>query len=148
MSFEKIQIVLEKIDSFVWGLPLIILIMTVGIYLTVRLNLLQLFHLPKALKYMFKNEEGGSGEISSFAALCTALSATIGTGNIVGVGTAIALGGAGAVLWCWLTGVFGIATKYAEIPEAIKTEKQVSEDTEEKLVKAITEYKEVFKNEL
>lgn len=125
MSFEKIQIVLEKIDSFVWGLPLIILIMTVGIYLTVRLNLLQLFHLPKALKYMFKNEEGGSGEISSFAALCTALSATIGTGNIVGVATAVGIlsGGPGALLWMWIAAFFGMATKYAEGFLAIKYRK-------------------------
>ena len=114
MSFEKIQQVLEKIDSFVWGLPLIILIMTVGIYLTVRLNLLQLFHLPKALKYMFKNEEGGSGEISSFAALCTALSATIGTGNIVGVATAIVAGGPGALFWMWIAAFFGMMTNYSE----------------------------------
>ena len=71
------------------GIPLIVLIMAVGIFLTFRLRLLQIFHPPKALKFMFQNENGGKGEISSFAALCTALSATIGTGNIVGVATAI-----------------------------------------------------------
>ncbi|QHQ59411.1 amino acid carrier protein [Anaerocolumna sedimenticola] len=108
------------IDNLVWGLPLIILIMAVGIYLTIRLNLLQLIHLPKALKYMVKNEEGGTGEVSSFAALCTALSATIGTGNIVGVATAIVAGGPGALFWMWIAAFFGMATKYAEGLLAIK----------------------------
>ena len=86
------------------ALPLIVLIMAVGIFLTFRLRLLQIFHLPKALKFMFQNENGGKGEISSFAALCTALSATIGTGNIVGVATAIGVlsGGPGALLWMWI----------------------------------------------
>ena len=82
---EKFTKILETIDGYVWGIPLIVLIMAVGIFLTFRLRLLQIFHLPKALKFMFQNENGGKGEISSFAALCTALSATIGTGNIVGV---------------------------------------------------------------
>ena len=125
MSFEKIQQVLEKIDSFVWGIPLIVMIISVGIYLTVRLRLLQVFHLPKALKFMFKNEEGGNGEISSFAALCTALSATIGTGNIVGVATAVGIlaGGPGALLWMWIAAFFGMATKYAEGFLAIKYRK-------------------------
>ena len=86
---EKFTKILETIDGYVWGIPLIVLIMAVGIFLTFRLRLLQIFHLPKALKFMFQNENGGKGEISSFAALCTALSATIGTGNIVGVATAI-----------------------------------------------------------
>lgn len=79
--------ILVAVDDFVWGVPLMILIMSGGVLLTVRLGLLQIRRLPLALKWMFKNEEGGSGEISSFAALCTALSATIGTGNIVGVAT-------------------------------------------------------------
>ena len=78
--------ILVAVDDFVWGVPLMILIMSGGVLLTVRLGLLQIRRLPLALKWMFKNEEGGSGEISSFAALCTALSATIGTGNIVGAG--------------------------------------------------------------
>ena len=86
---EQFTKFLEKVDSFVWGVPLIVLILAAGIYLTFRLRLLQVFHLPKALKFMFKNEEEGEGEVSSFGALCTALSATIGTGNIVGVATAI-----------------------------------------------------------
>ncbi|MGN0601925.1 MAG: alanine/glycine:cation symporter family protein [Oscillospiraceae bacterium] len=129
MSFEKIQSVLEKIDGYVWGIPLIVLILSVGIYLTVRLGALQLVHLPKALKYMFKNEEKGNGEISSFAALCTALSATIGTGNIVGVATAVGVlaGGPGALLWMWIAAFFGMATKFAEGFLAIKYRK-IDED--------------------
>ena len=112
---------LTKVDDFVWGIPLIVLILSAGIYLTFRLRLLQVVHLPKALKFMFKNEEEGEGEVSSFGALCTALSATIGTGNIVGVATAIgctvlgtAVGGPGALFWMWVAAFFGMATKYAE----------------------------------
>lgn len=86
---EVLGNILDKIDSFVWGVPLIVLILAVGIYLSIRLGFLQIRHLPKALKFMFQNEEEGHGEVSSFGALCTALSATIGTGNIVGVATAI-----------------------------------------------------------
>lgn len=108
------------LDGIVWGLPLIILIMAVGIYLTIRLRLLQVIHLPRALKYMVKNEEGGSGEVTSFAALCTALSATIGTGNIVGVATALVAGGPGALFWMWIAAFFGMATKFAEGVLAIK----------------------------
>ncbi len=107
-------------DGVVWGLPLIILILVTGIYLTVRLGLLQVRHLGKALKYMVKNEEDGKGEVSSFGALCTALSATIGTGNIVGVATAIAAGGPGALFWMIVAAFFGMATKYAEGLLAIK----------------------------
>ena len=117
---EKIQSVLTAIDDFVWGVPLIVLIILVGIFLTCRVKLLQVFHLPKALKFMFKNEEGGEGEVSSFGALCTALSATIGTGNIVGVATAIVAGGPGALFWMWIAAFFGMATKYAEGLLAIK----------------------------
>lgn len=118
---EQFTKFLEKVDSFVWGVPLIVFILAAGIYLTFRLRLLQVFHLPKALKFMFKNEEEGEGEVSSFGALCTALSATIGTGNIVGVATAIgctalgtAVGGPGALFWMWVAAFFGMATKYAE----------------------------------
>lgn len=118
---EQFTKFLEKVDSFVWGVPLIVLILAAGIYLTFRLRLLQVFHLPKALKFMFKNEEEGEGEVSSFGALCTALSATIGTGNIVGVATAIgctalgtAVGGPGALFWMLVAAFFGMATKYAE----------------------------------
>ena len=115
------------LDGLVWGLPLIIFIMAIGIYLTIRLKVLQIFHLPRALKFMVKNEEGGTGEVSSFGALCTALSATIGTGNIVGVATAIVAGGPGALFWMWIAAFFGMATKYAEGLLAIKYRK-VSED--------------------
>lgn len=117
MTFTEI---LGKIDDFVWGIPLILLIILTGIYLTIRVRGLQVRHLGKALKFMVKNEEGGEGEVSSFGALCTALSATIGTGNIVGVATAIAAGGPGALFWMLVAAFFGMATKYAEGFLAIK----------------------------
>ena len=112
--------VLVKIDDFVWGVPLITMILAVGIMLTIRLRGLQITKLPKALKYMVKNEENGTGEVTSFGALCTALSATIGTGNIVGVATAIVAGGPGALFWMWMAALFGMATKYAEGLLAVK----------------------------
>lgn len=118
--FTKMDVFISWFDGVVWGLPLIILILAVGIMLTVRLKMLQVIHLPKALKYMVKNEEGGTGEVSSFGALCTALSATIGTGNIVGVATAIVAGGPGALFWMWIAAFFGMATKFAEGVLAIK----------------------------
>lgn len=111
---------LVKIDDIVWGIPLIVLIMACGIWLTVRTGLLQVFHLGKALKFMVKNEEDGHGEVTSFGALCTALSATIGTGNIVGVASAIAAGGPGALFWMEVAAFFGMATKYAEGLLAVK----------------------------
>ena len=86
---------LKAIDDLVWGVPLIVLILATGIYLTVRLKGMQIRKLPAALRYMVQNEEEGSGEVTSFGALCTAMSATIGTGNIVGVATAIVAGGPG-----------------------------------------------------
>ena len=113
--------ILNKVDSFVWGPPLLILLMGTGIYLTVKLGLLQVTKLPLALKYLFKKDKSSTdGDASSFAALCTALSATIGTGNIVGVATAIKLGGPGALFWMWMAAFFGMATKYAEGLLAIK----------------------------
>ena len=113
--------VLSTVDDFVWGLPLIILILATGLFLTVRLRGLQIKRLPLAIKYMFSSdEEDGSGEVSSFAALCTALSATIGTGNIVGVATAIVSGGPGALFWMWMAAIVGTATKYAECLLAVK----------------------------
>ena len=111
---QQINELIKWIDDAVWGLPLIIIILATGIYLTIRLGLLQIRHLGKALKFMVKNEEDGTGEVSSFGALCTALSATIGTGNIVGVATAIAAGGPGALFWMVVAALFGMATKYAE----------------------------------
>ena len=117
---EFINGLLTSLDDFLWNIPLIFLILFTGIYLTVRLKGLQFRRLPRALKYMFKNEEGGEGEVTSFAALCTALSATIGTGNIVGVATALVAGGPGALFWMWVAALFGMATKYAEGVLAIK----------------------------
>ncbi|MGC6768166.1 alanine/glycine:cation symporter family protein [Enterococcus sp. LJL128] len=105
---------LSTINDYVWGIPMIVLIMGVGIFLTIGLKGIQMRKLPLALKYMFSNEEDGEGDISSFAALCTALSATIGTGNIVGVATAIVAGGPGALFWMEIAALLGMATKYAE----------------------------------
>lgn len=106
--------ILKKIDDLVWGIPLIVLILGAGIWLTCRTGLVQVFHLGKALKFMVRNETDGEGDVTSFGALCTALSATIGTGNIVGVATAICLGGRGALFWMLIAAFFGMATKYAE----------------------------------
>ncbi|MCW8519371.1 sodium:alanine symporter family protein [Streptococcus macedonicus] len=111
---------LSSLDSLVWGPPLLVLLVGTGIYLSTRLGLLQVFRLPKALKLIFSAEAKGQGDISSFAALATALAATIGTGNIVGVATAIKLGGPGALFWMWMAAFFGMATKYAEGVLAIK----------------------------
>ena len=111
---------LSSLDSLVWGPPLLVLLVGTGIYFSSRLGLLQVFRLPKALKLIFKSEAKGKGDISSFAALATALAATVGTGNIVGVATAIKLGGPGALLWMWMAAFFGMATKYAEGVLAIK----------------------------
>ena len=118
--WEAINSFLATVDNLVWGVPLMALIMAGGILLTVRLGLLQIRRLPLALKWMFKNEEEGDGEISSFAALCTALSATIGTGNIVGVATAVCAGGPGALFWMILAAFFGMATKFSEGLLAVK----------------------------
>ncbi len=111
---------LSKVDDIVWGVPLMVLIMAGGLLLTVRLGLLQVRKLPLALKWMIKNEEDGEGEISSFSALCTALSATIGTGNIVGVATAVCAGGPGALFWMIVAAFLGMATKYSEGLLAVK----------------------------
>jgi len=111
---------LNAVDGFVWGPPLMILLMGTGILLTVRLGLLQVVKLPKALQLIFSARNKGEGDVSSFQALCTALAATVGTGNIVGVATAIKLGGPGALFWMWLAAFFGMATKYAEGVLAVK----------------------------
>ncbi|MGN1349416.1 MAG: alanine/glycine:cation symporter family protein [Anaerovoracaceae bacterium] len=116
-SFNKL---LGAIDDFVWGVPLMVLIIAGGILLTLRLGGLQVRHLGKALRFMVKNEQDGKGEVSSFGALCTALSATIGTGNIVGVATAVCAGGPGALFWMILAAFFGMATKYSEGLLAVK----------------------------
>ncbi|MFQ7820795.1 MAG: alanine/glycine:cation symporter family protein [Clostridium sp.] len=123
--FINLEEVLKNIDGIVWGPPLLILLVGTGIYFTFKLNFIQMFKLPLAIKYLFLNDDDKSdneakGEVSSFAALCTALSATIGTGNIVGVATAIATGGPGALFWMGVAAFFGMATKYAEGVLAIK----------------------------
>ena len=118
--WDTVNNFLTKVDDLVWGVPLMILIMAGGILLTIRLGLLQVRKLPLALKWMVKNEEEGEGEVTSFGALCTALSATIGTGNIGGVATAIGAGGPGALFWMELAAFFGMATKYAEGLLAVK----------------------------
>ena len=112
--------ILNIVDGFIWGIPLCVFIIGCGIWLTLRVRCLQVRHLGRALKYMVRNETNGEGEVSSFGALCTALSATIGTGNIVGVATAIAAGGPGALLWMEIAAFFGMATKYSEGLLAIK----------------------------
>lgn len=110
------------VSNWVWGPPLLILLVGTGLYFTIRLGLLQIFQLPRAFYYIFSKDKDseGEGDVSSFAALCTALAATIGTGNIVGVATAIATGGPGALFWMWVAAFFGMATKYAEGVLAIK----------------------------
>nr|MCQ2588718.1 alanine:cation symporter family protein [Treponema sp.] len=118
---EKFNEILDQIDGFVWGIPTIVLILVTGLILTIRLKGLQFRKLGLAFKSMFKkNENAKSGEVTSFGALCTALSATIGTGNIVGVATAIVGGGPGALLWMWIAAILGIATKYTECMLAVK----------------------------
>ncbi len=111
---------LGKVDDLVWGVPLMVLIIAGGLLLTIRLRVLQTHKLGLALKWMVKNEKGGTGEVTSFAALCTALSATIGTGNIVGVATAVGLGGPGALFWMLVAAFLGMATKYTEGLLAVK----------------------------
>lgn len=118
---ETISNVLTKIDDLVWNIPLIVLILAVGIFLTIRLKGLQITRLPLAIRHIRANEKSGEhGEVSSFGALCTALSATIGTGNIVGVATALVAGGPGALFWMWLAALLGTATKYSECLLAVK----------------------------
>lgn len=109
----------QNLDNLVWGAPLLVLLVGTGIYLTLRLGLLQIRYLPKAFRLIF-TEDKGHGDISSFGALATALAATVGTGNIVGVATAIQTGGPGALFWMWMAAFFGMATKYAEGLLAIK----------------------------
>lgn len=115
-----IESILSVIDSFIWGAPLLVLLSGTGLYLTLRLGFIQIRYLPRALGYLFKKDRGGKGDVSSFAALCTALAATIGTGNIVGVATAVQAGGPGAIFWMWLVALLGMATKYAECLLAVK----------------------------
>ena len=117
---ETISNMIYKIDGMVWGWWLIILLFGTHIYMTIRTGFIQRKTISKGIKLSVQKDPDAEGEVSNFGALTTALAATIGTGNIVGVGTAIALGGPGAVLWCWLSGIFGIATKYSESLIAVK----------------------------
>ncbi len=116
---ETLEQVIREVSGLLWGWPLILLLVGTHVYLTYILKFPQR-HIVKAIKLTFSNEKGMSGDVSAFSALATALAATIGTGNLVGVGTAIALGGPGAVFWCWITGVLGMATKYSEGLLAVK----------------------------
>lgn len=118
-----LEVWLDRVNQFVWGPPLLILLVGTGIFLTIRLGLLQVLRLPLALKLIFTAKNEGQGDVTSFGALATALAATIGTGNIVGVATAIQMGGPGALFWMWLAAFFGMATKYAEGLLAVKFRK-------------------------
>ena len=111
--------ILQSVSDIIWGYPLLILLFGTHLYLTFRLRFIQRF-IGKAIRISLQRSSEGEGDVSQFGALTTALAATIGTGNIVGVATAVAAGGPGAVLWMWLTGVFGIATKYSEALLAVK----------------------------
>ena len=115
----SLETMLQSISDWVWGPPLLILLFGTHLFLTFRLRFIQRY-LPQAIKLSLSREKEGAGDVSQFGALTTALAATIGTGNIVGVATAVSVGGPGAVLWMWLTGVFGVATKYAEAVLAVK----------------------------
>ena len=116
---EWIDHYLTELSNFLWGWPMIIMLLGTHVFLTIRLHFPQR-HIFKAIRLSVKRDPNAEGDVSQFGSLATALAATIGTGNIIGVATAIAFGGPGAVLWCWLTGVFGISTKYAEGLLAIK----------------------------
>jgi len=116
---QQIEAWLAVASSYVWGIPLLVLLMGTHLFLTFRLKFIQR-HLGTAIKLSVTNENNAAGDVSQFGALTTALAATIGTGNIIGVATAVALGGPGAVFWLWITGVFGIATKYAEALLSVK----------------------------
>ena len=125
---DAINLVVGKVNSVVWGWPMIVLLFGTHLFLTIRTGFIQRKTVSKGIKLSIAKDPDAEGEVSQFGALTTALAATIGTGNIIGVGTAIALGGPGAVLWTWLTGVFGIATKYAESLIAVKYRVKRSEE--------------------
>lgn len=116
---QTVNDLFANLSALLWGWPMIILLLGTHLFLTIRLRFPQR-QLLTAIRLSVKRDKHSAGDVSQFGALATALAATIGTGNIVGVATAVALGGPGAVLWCWLTGVFGIATKYGEALLAIK----------------------------
>lgn len=112
--------ILETVNGFVWGAPALLLILGVGLYLTVKLKFAQFILLPRAIKALFSPNSRSSGGVSAYQALCTALAATVGTGNLVGVAGAICLGGPGAIFWMWVCGFLGMATKYAEATLAVQ----------------------------
>ena len=116
---EQLNNYFSDISTFLWGWPMMILLLGTHLFLTIRLKFPQR-KIFTAIKLSVTRDPGATGDVSQFGSLATALAATIGTGNIIGVATAVSLGGPGAVLWCWLTGVFGIATKYSEGLLAIK----------------------------
>lgn len=117
---EKFSQLVTWVDGKVWGWGMILLLLGTHLFMTVRTGFIQRKTITKGIRLSVSKEPDADGEVSQFGALATALASTIGTGNIIGVGTAVALGGPGAVLWCWLTGVFGIATKYSESLIAVK----------------------------
>jgi len=121
---EFLENIIATLSSIIWGPPMLVLLVGTGLYLTIILKGMQFWALPHALKLIFHKESDGEGEISHFAALMTALAATVGIGNIVGVATAITLGGPGAVFWMWMTGLVGMATKYSEAVLAVKYRQQ------------------------
>ena len=125
---EMLQNVVSGINKVVWGVPMLVLLVGTHLFFTFKLKFIQK-HIFKAIKLSVTKDSHSEGDISQFGALATALAATIGTGNIVGVATAVALGGPGAVLWCWLTGLFGIATKYSEGLLAVKYRVKTSDGT-------------------
>ena len=125
---EMLQSVVSNINKVVWGVPMLVLLVGTHLFFTFRLKFIQR-HIFKAIKLSVTKDSHSEGDISQFGALATALAATIGTGNIVGVATAVALGGPGAVLWCWLTGLFGIANKYSEGLLAVKYRVKTSDGT-------------------
>lgn len=118
-TMNELNVILTDVSSFLWGWPMIILLLGTHLFLTIRLKFPQR-KIFTAIKLSVQKDKGADGDVSQFGALATALAATIGTGNIIGVATAVALGGPGAVFWCWLTGVLGISTKYAEGLLAVK----------------------------
>ena len=125
---QQLHAVITWLNGYLWGPPMLVILMGTHLYLTVRLKFIQRY-IPLAIKLSFSKDTSGEGDVSHFGALTTALAATIGTGNIVGVATAVALGGPGAVFWCWLTGVFGFATKFAEAVLAVKYRVKTSDGT-------------------
>ncbi len=123
---DRLSDFVSQVDSYLWGWPMIVLLLGTHVYLTIRLRFPQR-RIIEAIRLSVSKDEGAKGDVSQFGALATSLAATIGTGNIVGVATAVALGGPGAVLWCWLTGVFGISTKYAEALLSVKYREQTAD---------------------